>query len=360
MELNNISNFCIFKNEGCPCNIKSIDEYGGFCKKHRKHYLIKDDYIVLEHFTSNIKDYTAIELKKYYLRYVKSKKHSKFKKYSKFKKDDYFNEIKEIYDNLCHLKNNTHIIIKLQSYIRRNMVLSKIKLQGIALFIRHICNNDEDFYTYETKYEIESKYFFSYKDHQNNYWCFDIRSLKKLIDMNYDNPYTIQPIPHDIKIKVNQFVNILSSKNESIVINSNLATDRKTLVKQKYVDLFSQIEYSGYSCDVNWILDLNTHKLKKLYRELEDIWNYRANLSQQVKMDIVPPNGRLFVMPVSDYTNCNSKLELREILANELIKVLGATSQANMNLAFMYIIIGLSIVSHPCYLIHHEWVQYVF
>ena len=36
--------------------------------------------------------------------------------------------------------------------------------------------------------------FFSYKDN-NNYWCFDIRSAKKLIEMNYGNPYTTEPIP---------------------------------------------------------------------------------------------------------------------------------------------------------------------
>lgn len=353
MELTKISMKCNFNGESL-CNCKSLKQYGGFCKKHRKHYLIKDDYIVFERFTTNIKDYTLVELKKYYLRYINSKKHSKFKK------EDYFKEIKYIYDKSLHLKNNTNTIIKLQSYIRRNIILSKVKLQGIALYIRHICNNDEDFYTYETKYEIESKYFFSYKDNQNNYWCFDIRSLKKLIDMNYDNPYTTQAIPINVKNKVTEFVNLLSSKKESIIINSNITTDRKTIVKQKYVDLFSQIEYSGYSCDVNWILDLNIHKLKKLYRELEDIWNYRANLSSQLKMDIAPPTGRLFIMPVSDYINCNSKLELQEILASELIKVLGANSQANMNLAFMYIIIGLSIVSRPCYLVHHGWVQYVF
>ena len=67
------------------------------------------------------------------------------------------------------------------------------------------------------------------------------------------------------------------------------------------MDLFSQIEYSGYSCDIKWVLNLNHIRLKKLYKELEDIWNYRANLSQHTKCKIVPPNGKLFVMPVQDY-----------------------------------------------------------
>ena len=94
-----------------------------------------------------------------------------------------------------------------------------------------------------------------------------------------------------------------------MIIENSVITDRKSLVKQKFVDLFAQIEYSGYSCDVNWILDLNVVKLKRLYRELEDIWNYRASLSHQVKQDIVPPNGQLFVMPVIDYNSYNSKLD---------------------------------------------------
>ena len=119
------------------------------------------------------------------------------------------------------------------------------------------------------------------------------------------------------------------------------------------------MEYVGYSCDVSWVLELNNHRLKRLYRELEDIWNYRANLNEVTKRAIVPPNGILCSTPVQDYNHCNVKVELQEILANELLKICGATDIGNMNLGFMYFIIALSYVSRPCFMIHN-WVQYVF
>ena len=68
----------------------------------------------------------------------------------------------------------------------------------------------------------------------------------------------------------------------------------------------------------------------------------------------------LIVFISNDLIQSDFTIELLEILANELIKILGARSVSNMNLGFMYIIIGLSIVSRPCYMVHQDWVTYVF
>ena len=106
-------------------------------------------------------------------------------------------------------------------------------------------------------------------------------------------------------------------------------------------------------------MNLSIPRLKRLYRELEDIWNYRAGLSQETKCNIAPPHGQLFVMPVHDYMVCTEKLELLEILGNELMKIMGATSPSDMNLGFMYFIMGLSIVNQQCLMIH-PWVHYAF
>lgn len=343
---------CQINQEGCECKHKSNKEYGGYCKNHKDNFLIEDNLIQLNKFTNNIKDYKLKDLKYFYVTIIKEK-------HTKFKKQDYFNSIVKLYNKNTEYSNNIKDIILIQKYCRRYLVQRIIHNQGIAYYNRNICNNEEDFYSYEPKEDIESKYFFSYKD-TSNYWCFDIRSLKKLIDMNYSNPYTIEEIPQTIKVKVLRFIKLLEKDNIEINLDNKVIADRKTQVKQKFVDLFAQIEYVGHSCDVKWILDLNSHKLKKLYRELEDIWNYRANLSIDVKKRIIPPDGKLFVMPVSDYCNCNVLIELQEILVNELTKIMKAPNPSDMNLGFMYFIIGLSIVSRPCFLVHHDWVQFTF
>jgi hypothetical protein len=107
-------------------------------------------------------------------------------------------------------------------------------------------------------------------------------------------------------------------------------------------------------------LELTNVRLKKLYRELEDIWNYRAGLTPHTKGNIVPPNGRLCSVPVEQYNHCNSQIELQEILVSEVSKVLGARTLGDMNLGFMYFIIALSIVNPNCFIVHQGWVQHVF
>ena len=345
-------NICIFISETKKCNVNSKECYGGFCKKHKDNYLLNDGLIVLDRFTGDSKDYKVCDLKHFCNSQIS-------KCPSKFKKADYFKKLTDYHNKQSKLKENITSIYKIQANIRRYLIHSNSKKRGLAYLNRKLCNNDEDFYTYDPINEIESKYFFSYKDNQNNYWGFDIRSLKKLIDMNYDNPYTTEPIPEIIKQQVEQLIHHLNNDNIETVIDNTIVSDRKTLVKQRFVDIFAQMEYIGYSCDVRWVLNLNHAKLKRLYRELEDIWNYRANLSDQTKRLIVPPNGRLCVMPVSDYNRCYNKLELQEILANEVYKICGAVDHGNMNLGFMYFIIALGIVSRPCFMTHN-WITSVF
>ena len=121
-------------------------------------------------------------------------------------------EIEKLYLHTKHIQSNIKTIIRLQALIRKRLIKDKIKYQGFAIFNRNLCRNDEDFYTYELKQEIDPKYFFSYQDPNKIYWCFDIRSLKKLIDMNYDNPYTTEPIPDNVKQQVNDFITNLKKR----------------------------------------------------------------------------------------------------------------------------------------------------
>ena len=348
-----LMNQCLFINGSTKCLGKGNYEcYGGYCKKHRSEHLLHEGEINITHFTDNCKDYKLCELKNYCNTHIS-------KLPSKSKKDDYFKKVSEYCKNHKELSKNNLPIKIIQSHVRRWLITHNLTKRGSAYLNRKLCNNNEDFYTYEPIHEINSMYFFSYKDTQGNYWGFDVRSLKKLIDMNYGNPYTTENIPDSVKEKINRLVYHLDNSNVNTVINTEVVSDRRAAVKQKYVDIFAQMEYVGWSCDVRWILDLNSSKLKRLYRELEDIWNYRANLPNSTKRLIIPPDGRLCVMPVHDFNHCSTKVELQEILASEISKIGTATNSGNMNLGYMYFIIALSYVSRPCFLTHN-WVQSVF
>ena len=66
----------------------------------------------------------------------------------------------------------------------------------------------------------------------------------------------------------------------------------------------------GFITNSKWLMGLNRHLAKRYLRELDDVWNYRAQLSQDTKNEILPPNGKLF-----------SKIYLLNILQKPLIDI---------------------------------------
>ena len=118
-------------------------------------------------------------------------------------------DIQEFINRYRDYETKIDSIIKIQSFIRRFLV----NRRGNRL----LCNNEEDFYTYELLSDIDPIYFYTYKDTKDIFWGFDIRSFHKLIELNYPNPYTTEEIPQyiidDVKKKI--------AKNAESVLNSD-------------------------------------------------------------------------------------------------------------------------------------------
>ena len=58
----------------------------------------------------------------------------------------------------------------------------------------------------------------SYKDNNNNIWCFDIRSFKQLLDKNkLNNPYSREIIPDKEINRITKVLNRLEKQNVSLV-----------------------------------------------------------------------------------------------------------------------------------------------
>lgn len=333
-------NSCEYSDDNNFC--KSSKKYGNFCKKHKRYHLVDlNDLIIKDSFTFEIKDYLLQDLKTYYFRRINDKK-------GKYKKQFYFDEICKYIININNYDENK--LIKIQSLFRKNKVLQQL---------RKNCNNTEDFYTYDPLNEIEDKYFYSYKDSKGFKWGFDIRSLLKLMQMNYPNPYTTEKFPDNILKEVKMKIKTLKNNNLLVDIEEIVLRDRKSSIKQKLVDLFSDIELNGYSCQINWFFDMSGRRLKELYKQLEDLWNYRAQLSQDSKRNICPPDGRIFTTPVSEVMNYNCKEDLQELIIHDVSKFKNAVNLSDKKLGYMYFIIGLSMVSPPCFLTHQDWVSFI-
>ena len=75
----------------------------------------------------------------------------------------------------------------------------------------------------------------------------------------------------------------LNLKDEDQLINKKKIKQSKSqMIKQNTIDLFSDIDYCGYYCQPEWFLSLSMVYLKKLYKNLEDIWNYRLQITDDV------------------------------------------------------------------------------
>lgn len=326
------------------CQLKC--RYGEYCYKHRREHLINDNMINIENFTGLGKDYLKSDL--LYYRVHKMKKKSPMGS-----KNDLFDEIKghinslKRYDTIENHKN----IILVQSIARGKII--RQKNENLK------CNNDEDFYTYEELKNIEPKYFYSYKDKSGIRWGFDIRSLEKLIQMRYPNPYTTEELPLNVLIDVKNKMNSLKNETGYEDLTESIVRDRQETIKQKIVDLFSFIEQSGYTCHVEWFTGLSVRRLKELYRQLEDIWNYRSQLSYQMKRNICPPNGEIFRTPMIEVMNYSSKEDLQELILHEVMKFTQAVSDSDRKLGFMYFLIAFGAVSPHCYQAHIDWLSFM-
>lgn len=194
-------------------------------------------------------------------------------------------------------------LIKIQKLFRGNLIRKFIKIHGPAFKDKKNCTNSSDFITLEDINNLHFLQFFSYKDKDDFVYGFDISSLYHLIfhsnksTKTIQNPYNRNYFPSsvvkDLKTikrisKIYQIPLILEIEDTS----NDLSYEK--VIELRCLNLFQIIDSLGNYSDPNWFLSLNRNQILKLIRELVDIWNYRAQLSVEMKLNICPPNGNPF------------------------------------------------------------------
>ena len=339
---------CKFSEDNINCQNKI--KYGGYCFKHRRYHLIDNNLINYDNFTYKPSDY----LKKDIINTLISMG-TIVNKTKNDTKGLLFNKLLEKYKTLDKYSNDTPSILKIQKIIKKKNNISSLK--GIGYINKDKCNNTEDFFSFEEINDIDDRYFFSYEDKNKFIWFFDIRSFNKLIEMEQPNPYTRDPIPSNVVKRAKKLTEKLKLNNNDNQVDLQLIKQTKEqIVKQKTVDLFASIEQAGYECNIVWFLNLHRDLLKKLYRNLEDLWNYRLPLTQEMKSRIAPPTGNVFSMRVNDVFRISNKQDLQSIILNEVSKFQGAVQEGDKKLGYMYFLIGLGMVSEECYYAH-QWLM---
>lgn len=193
----------------------------------------------------------------------------------------------------------SHYTQKIQTIFRGHMVRYVNKLKGPAFFNRD-CTNETDFFTLEELKDIPDSQFFSYKDKDGFVYGFDICSLYNMIfieKMERKNPYNRKDFPiHIINnlLSINKISKILGYKLNITIDNTieNMSQEKK--IELKTLELFQKIDELGFITNPQWFLNLSRSRLRTYLHELMDIWNYRAQLSQETKRKVEPQRGNPF------------------------------------------------------------------
>lgn len=199
------------------------------------------------------------------------------------------------------------LVIRVQKIMRGCLQRKYVNIHGPAFKNRSLCTNNFDFLSMDELTMIPNEQFFSFKDDDGFIYGFDILSLHNLIykcNGAVKNPFNQQPLTSNI------IENFRSLLRLSRVLRINILTEisdvtkevsNKKSVELRALTLFQNIDSLGNYSNAQWFLTLNRNQLIKFVRELVDIWQYRANLSNETKKAICHPSGN----PFQTLTNYN-------------------------------------------------------
>jgi hypothetical protein len=265
----------------------------------------------------------------------------------------------EITKRLYDYCKNSIVPLKIQKVVRGFLHRKLIKLRGPAFRKRNVCTNETDFFTMDEMHEIPYEQFYSYKDMDGFIYGFNILSLHNLISKEGDttkNPYNRNSITSDIKQDIRRIVKLsaLLKMPLDIVIKQDIIDPRKRM-ELRILELFQTINSYGNYANSEWFLELNHIGHIRFARELFDIWNYRAQLSNLKKYEICPPHGSPF-LGTPYFTNAASNMTLVNLGIDVLLRfnvqiienlVKSAIDVDNKTLGSFYVLTALTLVSEP-------------
>ncbi len=319
------------KKTNRPAQLINLEDYNKNCslrKTSKTFYYCSDIKKTLQHFNIEIKG-----LKKHMLEA----------------------KMKTLFERLNSYQKDLSAIVYIQRKIKNCLKQKKVKLYGEGFLNKSLCQNQEDFYTFEDYNVIDDNYFFSYKDSHDKIYYFDIRSFNKLIKKSKNtpvNPYNREIIPEHIITIANQRLKYMIDNKIAIDFEeeTNIMTEEQ-LYFSRVLDIFQKIDelnVTAAGTNPDWFTQLNINKLKKFYRNLEDIWNYRANLTLHQKKQIVP-NNDVFNISMNKIFISNNLKKVRNIILTDMDKLVSSgISDNHKTTGCYYILIALSEISPQC------------
>lgn len=226
-------------------------------------------------------------------------------------------------------------------------------------------NNVEDCGTLEKLILIPIEYYIQYQDASDNLWYgFDIRTLESIMVSNHPvNPYNTKELKQNEKLMANY------AHKKSFLLESNrkMSHDSPKLTEhQKFsqfvVRVFQKFDELGQYTDTEWFTMLSLEQLKHFYHLANDMFDYRAQLSDEMKKNIVK-NGLIFhnfKSTLSKFRNVHTRILQVEIL-REMERVVDEGVDKEFKILGMNLILSALVeVSHRASLALPHLVQSTF
>lgn len=232
--------------------------------------------------------------------------------------------------------------MKIQRVFRGSIVRKSFRMHGPALNARKMCVNVSDGYTLEPLDEISYERFFSYTDEKQFTYGFDVMSLISVFNAKGKimNPYNMELIENKIvnvitglgKMINIVFPDVLDESEKQIIqkcvpnkpmyiskrnreqerillqnqiqehlnafdnrvtmqsVQNNLQLKMQTIrakpIQNRIRELFIEIDLLGNYTQSIWFSEMQKRQYYNFYRYLNDIWNYRAQLTDETKKKI--------------------------------------------------------------------------
>jgi len=200
--------------------------------------------------------------------------------------------------------------------------------------------NNEDFFSFDKLESIDKELLFIIEETKFTYG-FDIRSFKKLIETTNKNPYTMTDFTGEIKDRYKKRVEQLKNKKISLDYEPETQMTPEQEFYQRVLKVFikmDELNVVASGTNPNWFLELSLNQLKKMYRVLEDIWNFRSNMTNEQRNNIVPGNN-IFRYPLLWFLNIDEKEKIQLLLLNEMDKLVSSASNINDKITGCYYIL---------------------
>ena len=170
-------------------------------------------------------------------------------------------------------------------------------------------------------------------------------SIKHLLKQSQLNPYNRNTITNNDINNINKLINIYESHGHILDIQNKLPKDTYTIMKHKCIKIFQRMDEINLYTQPRWFLDLSIGKLRLLYSYIEDIWNYRAMLTNVQKLKYTK-TGVAFNYKISKINKINNKNKLQTLLLNEFAKfAFEGKTKDDCITACYWILTGLTMVS---------------